>query len=281
MNANLMVGSLLLAMIAVSSGSPAGGVAALAHNISADQRLYLQLQDYVQQLDGNYGVAAEKLGDGSSVLLNSDQLFPTASMYKLLVMYRVFQKIEEGDLFSDSPLTITEDDRVEDEPDEGPAPGTTITVSDALDAMITYSSNTAAYALTREVGGWSEIISAGDELGMTVTAIDDQFWSTPADMLRFFELLSDGSLVSPGASGEMIELLMRQTVNDRIPALLPPDASVAHKTGELPEVRNDGGIVLGPGGRYIIVLMSDGVDPDEATWAEAKMSRMVYDRYGA
>ena len=52
-----------------------------------------------------------------------------------------------------------------------------------------------------------------------------------------------GDLASPTASAQMLNLSDNQNVNDRIPALLPDGVSVAHKTGELPGVRDDGGIV--------------------------------------
>lgn len=282
MIASMMVGSLLLATLVASSGAPMAGVAAAsAHDLVGDQELYLQIADYLEQLDGSYGIAVENLGDGDSVLINSDRRFPTASMYKLAVMYRVFQGFEEGSLSPDDAVTITQADRVEEGWGGGLSAGTTMTVSEALEAMITCSSNSAAYSLARRVGGWEEVLDAAGEAGVTIISDGEQFVSTPADLLRFFQRLDDGSLVSPEASQEMVALLLRQTVNDRIPAQLPSDVPVAHKTGELPQVRNDGGIVLGPAARYIIVLMSEEVDPEEAIEAEAEISRMVYERYGA
>jgi len=77
----------------------------------------------------------------------------------------------------------------------------------------------------------------------------------------------------------MIDLLLAQQFNDRIPALLPGSAQVAHKTDEFPTVRNDGGIVWCPGARYVIVMMSRGGSPAEEVAAEARISRMVYDAF--
>lgn len=282
MRANLIVGTLFLALSASYLGPLAvEAPERVVYTVVEDRGLFTQLGSYVAGLDGTYGIAVENLDDGRSVLLNADRPFPAGSLYKLLVMYRVFQAIERGDLSPEDTLTILGADTVEEAPGGGFPPGTSMTVSEALEAMITYSNNAAAYALAREVGGWNRVITAADELGMSSTGFDEQFWSTPADMLRFFELLAGGSLVSPQASDAMLDLLLRQTINDRIPALLPPEALVAHKTGDLPGVRNDGGIVQGPGGRYILVLMSQGVDPREAIEVEAEMSRRIYERYGS
>ena len=285
MIARLVVAVLLSALLSSAAALVApdqGYLGVQAPPPVAAQTLQGELQGYVAGLDGTYGVAVLSLDDGSAAFVNADSVFPTASMYKLLVMYRVFQQMEAGELSPYDTITITYADMYESEPDGGLWPGDTLTVAEALESMITVSSNSAAFALVRTVGGWSQIVSAAEELGMyDTTASGGEFWSTPIDMLTFFELLASRSLVSPGASEQMIDLLLAQQTNDRIPALLPESVQVAHKTGELPGVRNDGGIVRGPGGRYIIVLMSRWANPDEAIAAEQTMSRTVYDWLGA
>ncbi|MGI5837264.1 MAG: serine hydrolase [Chloroflexota bacterium] len=245
-----------------------------------DASLQAELEGYISGLNGTYGVAAINLNDGSGVFVNEEMLFPTASMYKLLVMYRVYEAMESGSLSPEDTLTIASEDYIGGA-DAIFAPGDAVTVGSALEAMITQSSNAAAYALARAVGGWDVVISAAGELGMSNTVFDGDFFSTPTDMARFFRLLAGRSLVSPSASNQMIDLLLGQMTNDRIPALLPADAQVAHKTGELPGVRNDGGIVSGAGGRYIIVVMSQSGDPEEQVPAEAEISRMVYEAFGS
>ncbi|GEM_PF-1723818 len=246
---------------------------------TADDELSAELEDYLAGLDGEYGIAVESLSGGDSIYINADGEFLTASMYKVLVMYRVMEAVEAGELSLGDTITITEADTIENTDGDGMAEGTSLSIGDALHAMIAYSDNAAAYALTREVGGWGSVEAAASELGMSNTYFNGQFWSSPADMELFFAQLANGSLVSADASDYMIDLLMAQTKNDRIPALLPPEATVAHKTGELPSVRNDGGIVYGPNGDYIIVVMSQA-DPGEAVAAEAEISRMVYDAFG-
>jgi beta-lactamase class A len=270
----LMVGAALLV------GVTASGAAARTLELQDDPQLESEISDYLSGLDASYGVAAISLDDGRAVFVNADAAFPAASMYKLLVMYRVFQAIDQGSLSLDSPVTIHAAD-VAQEDSVDLSPGDTVTVADALSDMIAVSSNTAAWALTRTVGGWGVVSSAPDELGMSSTYLaGEDYWSTPDDLAHFFRLLANRSLVSPSASEQMIDLLLQQTANDRLPAYLPSGVEVAHKTGELAGVRNDGGIVRGFGGRYVIVVMSKGGDPAEQVPAEAEISRMVYDRYG-
>lgn len=250
---------------------------------AGDPGLQAELEGCLARLEGSYGIATVSLEDGSTAYVDADTIYPAASMYKLLVMYRVFQQVEAGELSMGDPLTIeAQDMMLSPGPDGGFSPGDTPSVEQALHSMIAISSNSAASALVRTVGGWPVVTSAADELGMHSTyASDGEFWSTPADLASFFLQLADRSLVNAEASDRMIELLRAQQINDRIPALLPEGVEVAHKTGELPGVRNDGGIVWGPGGSYVLVVMGRSVDPNEAVSAEAEISRLVYDRLGA
>jgi beta-lactamase class A len=51
--------------------------------------------------------------------------------------------------------------------------------------------------------------------------------------------------------------LKRQFYNDLIPALLPKNVQVAHKTGWITGVHHDSGIIYLPDGRkYVLVLLS-------------------------
>jgi beta-lactamase class A len=82
------------------------------------------------------------------------------------------------------------------------------------------------------------------------------------------------------ASGRgMLKLLLAQTHNDKLPAGLPADARIAHKTGRITGVEHDAGIVALPDGReYIVVFLSsglssagDGIESARAT------SRLVFE----
>jgi len=240
------------------------------------------IEDYLRGRSGVYGVTLENLDTGQTVLINEDLQFLAASTYKVLVMYKAYEAMETGVLSGDDLLTVTESDTEEEEPYGGFYPGERVPVADALEAMVTASDNAAAYALTRVLGGWGVIEAAAEELGMSKTRLEDgYFWTTPADMQTFFAALAESRLVSAEASHQMVDLLRRQRLNDEIPALLPADAEVAHKTGKLPGVTNDAGIVYGPGGAYIICVFSQSEDEDEAASTIAQVALLAYARYAS
>ena len=67
--------------------------------------------------------------------------------------------------------------------------------------------------------------------------------STPRDMTDLLELIYFGKAAGRAACDEMLRILLKQQLNDRLPRFLPPGTRVAHKTGTLSGFRNDAGII--------------------------------------
>ena len=243
---------------------------------------------------GTYGVAVRNLDTGETYLRRADERFPAASLYKLAVLYETWRQVRLGWLNTTTKLVITPDDAVEPEPDSGLAPGATLTVAEALEAMITISSNSAAHALLRLLdrdavnrSTWAlglrdtVLPTATTHTGMIDVDGIEVAVTSPRDVLCYLTLVADGQLLGAPTSTEIRKLLFEQRINDRLPSLLPPDVHVAHKTGDLTRVRNDAGIVYTPRGAWVVVVLSREVDEVEATAAIAKLSRRVYDYFTA
>jgi beta-lactamase class A len=77
----------------------------------------------------------------------------------------------------------------------------------------------------------------------------------------------------------MIKILLDQKFNEIIPAQLPKEVKVAHKTGSVSSVRHDCGIIMLPdGSQYVLVLLSKNLkDEEQGIKAMADVSRIVYD----
>ena len=69
-----------------------------------------------------------------------------------------------------------------------------------------------------------------------------------------------------------------QQFNEIIPANLPADVKVAHKTGSISGVQHDSGIVFLPDGRkYVLVILSKDLKNEKAaTTGMAKVSKIIY-----
>jgi beta-lactamase class A len=99
------------------------------------------------------------------------------------------------------------------------------------------------------------------------------------DLAIIFEAIADGKAVNRSASSAMVDVLLAQRFADIIPALLPPDVKVAHKTGSITGVEHDSGIVFLPDGRrYVLVLLSKNLkDAASGKQALAGVSKRIYE----
>lgn len=178
--------------------------------------------------DGRFAARSDG-GDSPSV---------SASLIKLFVMGAVFERFGEPD----AALAVEVRD------------------------MIALSDNEAANRLIRLLGdgddeaGMDAVNAFADSLGCRSTRlrrlmlVENGLQNTTSadDCALLLEALYRRKLVSPEASEAMLALLEAQTVNDRIPALLPPDTVCAHKTGDLTGLCcGDVGLVRAPGATYI------------------------------
>jgi hypothetical protein len=97
-------------------------------------------------------------------------------------------------------------------------------------------------------------------------------------MARLLEIIARGEALSTETSAEMVSLMARQQVRDRIPVMMPPEATIANKTGNWEAAAHDVAIVYGPRSTFVIALLSDGIDDVDALYtAMSTSARNVYD----
>ncbi|WP_062986322.1 serine hydrolase [Nocardia anaemiae] len=81
--------------------------------------------------------------------------------------------------------------------------------------------------------------------------------STPRDMTRLLTLLGQDRAGDPAACRWVRELMGQQLNWHRLAAAFPPEVSVWGKTGSLPAIRNEIGLVAYPGGsRYAVAVFT-------------------------
>src|SRR5207245_2416070 len=246
---------------------------ASADGIVPDATLASRLDHALLGVDGQIGVAVKDLGSGRGAVLNGDLELPAASLYKLPVLYAVF----DAGLRMAEELPITDDALSYDAGTMELGAGEALSVAQALERMITISDNTSAVMLGGRVGP-SRVNSSIAALGMNTTHYSlTRMTTSSLDMLHLLDLLARGRAVSPAASADMLHLLLRQRVNDRLPRLLPDAIRVAHKTGNLPGTVNDVGIVYGPSATLAIaVLVSDTTDEAAAATGIARVAQAAF-----
>lgn len=249
---------------------------------TTDQKLVDIIKKRLEGEEGEYSVVVQSLTDDKNVRINDTTLMKAASLYKLYLMAAVLEEIESGNLKDDTPLSATVAHLNEElggaEYGYDDYSGTlNYKISTALERVASLSDNYSAIMLAEKIG-WEKVREQASKMGANQTSIQDPISTTAADTALFFQKAYKGEIVSPDASKRIIDLLANARLNNRIPAKLPKSLRVAHKTGELPKLRHDAGIVYAGDNPYIIVLMSQNVKfEDDAIALLAAISKDVYD----
>jgi beta-lactamase class A len=241
----------------------------------------------IAEFPGVAGVVVADPATGYRYAHEDGAIFPSASLYKLAVMLEAYRAARDGEIsLDDTSATITAADLIEGGAvGEGAAPS----VRELIELMITRSDNASAHALLRLLGPRA-INATAETFGLHDTRLNTPLpaaertapfnTTTARDIEAFFEGLMAGSLVGPAESREMLEVLGRQRVNDRIPAALPPDTLVAHKTGNLDAIAHDGGVVWTPSGPRIVVVLTGGFEQyDDAVALARQVAVAAYALY--
>ncbi len=230
---------------------------------------------------GTIGIAIKNLRTGETGSHNANRVFEAASLYKLGVMLALFEAVEAGDVDLDSPITIPEW-AVNASDWSVYYAGDVVVGWEALDAMITLSDNPTALVFMQMLGV-DRINRVLEAYGLESTHVD--WWeptTTPADVMKLLELMEAGRAVSPAASARMRATLLRQRDDRRIPAGLPPGTPVAHKTGTLPGVAHDAGIIYLPAGPVVLVAMTEDLSDYLAGEAAiSELARLVAEHFAS
>ncbi len=248
-----------------------------------------ELQNALASAGGIFGVVVyDVMRDQEVYQQNAEQVFSAASLIKIPIAVAAYTLDARGQINLDEQVTLATSDIVggtgvlQYEP-----AGSKYTVRELCALMLSESDNTAANMVLRFIGGLEQVNTVMRELGLTQTqtqrflmdlaAIEagrDNLTS-PADMALLLQLLAQDRVAG---SSELIAALGRNRDDQKIPALLPSNVFVAHKTGTLPGAEHDVGLVTLPGGaQYIVVLMGNNVsDKQTAITAMAQASYVIY-----
>jgi beta-lactamase class A len=247
----------------------------------------LQIDDIIKEtlneIDGSYGIYIHNIKTRKQLLNNEHQLYPAASLYKLWIMACVYDQIKKGtihesDIIKEDIAVLNEKFNISSESAERSEGTVQFTVYNALYAMITISDNYAALLLTEKIGLSTVAKFLADHgLYESKVGIDGTFPETTAsDIGLFFQKIYNGSLIDSMYDQKMIQLLKAQTINHKIPKLLPHTVEIAHKTGELGSYTHDGGIIYTSQGDYIFVVLTESRLPTLTEEYISNFSQKIY-----
>lgn len=252
---------------------------------------------------GTFAVAFSDLSSNEHLFINEHELFHAASTMKTPVMVEVYKQATAGKfslkdsiVIKNEFLSIVDGSPYSLTPDSDSDTliykhlGEKRTIYSLMYDMIIVSSNLATNLIIdlvdaknvtkslREIGAKNIQVLRGVEDGKAFAAgLNNQV--TAYDLMLLFEKIDAEEIVTNEASMGMVDILLDQRFNEIIPAKLPANVKVAHKTGSITGVQHDSGIVYLPDGKkYVLVLLSKNLpDADAGVAVLADISKMIYD----
>jgi beta-lactamase class A len=286
---------LLVAMITINSSysqAPTPAAMQLLKNIGSE----------LSKQKGVFAIAFTDLQTKEKMLWNEGETFHAASTMKTPVMIEVFKQVAAGKYSLADKITIKNEFKsivdssvfslnpADDSQQElYKLVGTQLPLSELVYQMIIMSSNLATNIIMEMVDG-KKVTQTMRDLGakdiLVLRGVEDQKaydkglsnTTTAYDLMLIFNQMAEGKIINQKACDDMIRILLDQKHNTLIPAFLPKEVKVAHKTGTITGVHHDSGIVFLPDGRkYTLVILSKKLEDEPgATVAMARVSEMIY-----
>ncbi|MGB9665497.1 MAG: serine hydrolase [Ignavibacteria bacterium] len=281
---------------------------------------YVQLEQEILKLANTYsgriGLYAKNLRTNEEIKINSDTLFPTASVIKLPILITLFDKSKNNEIDVYKEIIIPSKEKV------GGAGviqyfngDTKLKLIDAATLMIILSDNTATNAVIDQFAKdhddkLNTINSTMEKLGLKNTKLLNKVfsystkkntpeakrfglgYSTPFEMGKLLEMIYNHQIIDSFYSEWIINILKNQQDDTMIRRFLPYDQLkenetiiVANKTGAVDRARIDVGIVYSPKCDFVIAIFAD--ESNDTSWthdnkaqnAVAKAARLIYDYF--
>jgi beta-lactamase class A len=271
-----------------------------------DSELERQIAQIAEGSHGRIGVAAIDLSTGNYVGVLGDQRFPMASTSKVAIAATFLEGVEQGrwSLASEFPLLLPQRSAPFSSARAPVSEGQRFPAIDLIEMMITRSNNSATDALLRVVGGPAKVNDWVRRHGIkefsldrdiaTLVRDDGEFnpanhidlrdSATPKAMVQLLSGLYQGKFLSDESRRVLLGAMSRTvTGKRRIPALMPAEVRVSHKTGSLNNTSSDVGILETPDGRAVAVAIyvtGQGTRLERESRI-AQIARALHDGYAA
>jgi len=217
--------------------------------------------------------AARLIGDshdGPVWAVNPNETFPAASTIKTAILVALYREVDAGRLDLDEVRHVNAAIKT-------PGSGVLawlrddlpLTLADLAALMIAVSDNIASN-LVLDAVGIDRVQATIAELGMTATTLNRRFLgrapgpgepdntTSAADLVLLLTAIAEGTAASPTSCERMWETLRLQQHRDRLARRLPADIVFSGKSGSLPGLAHDSGLIESQAGTLAVAVLTEG-----------------------
>ena len=226
----------------------------------------------IREAPGHVAFYYRPLDGGCAQMYNEMMPVVAASVIKIPIMVEAFRQFEAGELNPRQTYRIKAEDKM---PSCGALnrmhDGLEVTMRDLVELMIVLSDNTATNILIDRLGV-GRVNATLEAEGLKVTKLRRKLFDKAGmeaglsnhvcarEIGLLLERMYNGTLVSPEASAQMLEILRNQKLNGKMPFFLKPRGiACAHKTGEDDGITHDVGIVYARR-PFVLCMLSEETD---------------------
>ena len=265
------------------------------------------IQKIIKDKQATVAVSVTGLDEPFNLNINGNRKLPMQSVYKFHIALAVLDRVDQGEFTIDNRVLITRNQLLVNTwspmRDNFPTKGNIkVRLSQIIKYTVADSDNNGADILLKLIGGAPAVqkfmnskgvkdfsIKFNEEEMHKVPDFQYQNYTTTKSLNSLFKKFYDGGIVSPSSTVFLMDVLQQtSTGKNRLPAKLPENTVVAHKTGTsftvdgLTGAVNDAGIITLPNGKHyaISVFVSDSRE-DEQTNEKiiADISKKVWDYF--
>lgn len=248
------------------------------------------LSEQIQRTDCVVGLALKDLVSGREFAIKGDTVLPIGSAIKIGVLLEFFRQAKLGKLSVQDRVWIEKNHKIGGSGVLQFLGDHSVNCSwrDIAALMILVSDNAATNMLI-DLVGMENVNKTFQNLGLKATRlarkmIDEdaarkgrENVSTPCEMRSLLTLLHTSSNIDKDVSQQTLEVL-RMYKEGPLRSGVPPETMVANKTGTLPGVMVDCGIIYLPDRPYALCVMTTFLrDPLTGEELIRRISRIVYD----
>ena len=245
----------------------------------SDKLLFSNVEGYINEYlnDGTeYAVFLAYPQQSAECYLYNSHAMRSASMIKVFILAAVMDRVSAGDVNLDEVMTLHASDMVGGAGIlAGYGDRAQLSLREVMRLMITESDNTATNMVIDRIGmdtinsyikahGYNDTILQRKMMDMQAINAGLENYSSVKDLGEIFSKIYQHACVNDGLDSVMLEFLIGQTDTDCFPAALP-GRTIAHKTGALSGLYDDGGIIYQDGKDVILVIMTENYSGEHVT----------------
>lgn len=255
-----------------------------------DQKTKQEVEKLASESGGIVSVTVRNISNAYDYSFNDKVVMGSASTIKVPIIVEAMKQVKAGKLALDKEYKFTSDMFC---PGSGVLSqlhsGLMLTLNDLMTLMIIVSDNAATNCMI-DIVGMDSVNATMKSFGYNGISLQRKMYDhsklvqnldnyiVASEMADLLYKIANGNAVGDGYDQKIINIMLGQQIDDRIPLFLPSNLKVANKTGNRSDVMHDSAIIYGDNFTYTTAVFTKGIDNyGDSRVLIGKIARLIYE----